>query len=389
MANGYTRVRPGDLITSTGFNDLLTALEDLEARVAAIENGTVSGGDLAITGLHPAVGPYRVGDTLTIFGRNFEFSTGAGRVFLDGVRVLTFQSSTDTQLVFTIPPVPGVAEPGAPVTLRVTNSSEEATQQIVLRPAPVVLFGDVDVTWNGVSPATIVPDQPATFQFHITSRASAAADFLIDPLIGVATAQSVWQSRLQVLDGALNPLAGRVVHLAPNQQQTIHVRISTVPSGTSGVSFTLTVSASSGGVTGTSGTLPFQVGTAVTPPDPTIQLSPTALIGPGSLVGDTVTLSGGQTTRVRFLTTFEQPGTYDLTVTPAGSGWTVQRFATTPAQYVIVAGDIGTSGHAQRFPEISIQTNANPASAGTAQVRYQRQGNSNNRTFILNLSRGV
>ena len=58
-----------------------------------------------------------------------------------------------------------------------------------------------------------------------------------------------------------------MVHLAPSQEQIIHVRISSVPSGTTGTDFQLTVAASSGGVTGTSGALAFEVGATAEPPD--------------------------------------------------------------------------------------------------------------------------
>lgn len=390
MANPLVKVKPGDLIASADWNDMVDAWAELDARVAALEGGT-TGTALAITGLIPFLGPYRIGDTLTVLGRNFEFFSGGTRVFLNGVRVQTFgPGSTDTQLVFTIPPVPGVTEPGTPVTLRVSNSSgQEDTRDIVLRPAAVVLFGDVDVIWLAVNPTTIQADQPATFQFRIRSRASAEADFLIDPVIAVAANQSVWQSRLQVLDGALNPMSGRVIHLTPQQEAVFHARITSVPSGTTGVDFQLTVSASSGGVTGTSGALPFQVGQPAETPDVTITLSPTGLTGPGTLSGDTLTLAAGTSTRVRFLVTFQQTGTYVLTLTTpaAGSGWTAAPFAT-PNQYDIQAGDLGSSGVAQRFPQFQIQTAATPNASATTVVRYQRQGATSSRSFTLNLSLG-
>jgi hypothetical protein len=279
------------------------------------------------------------------------------------------------------------------VTLRVTNSSEEATRQIVLRPAPVVLFGDVDVDWLAVNPTTIQPDQPATFQFRIRSRASADASFLIDPFVTVASGQSVWQSRLQVLDSSLEMLSGRSIHLIPLEEKLFHVRLSSVPSSTDGVDFQLVVNATSGGVSGTSGALSFQVGQTTEPPDTTITLNPTALIGSGTLAGDTVTVAAGQSPRVRFRVTFAQPGTYNLTVTPPpqGSGWTVQKFAATPASYKIESGDIGASGFAQRFPEITVQPGVGAAASATCAVHYQRDGDSGSsgRSFPLNLSLGT
>ena len=110
------------------------------------------------------------------------------------------------------------------------------------------------------------------------------------------------------------------------------------------------------------------------------------MIGQGTLVGDTVTMAASRTVRARFIATFTQAGTYDLSITgPAGAGWTATRFATTPAQYIIGPGDI-TGGSATRFPELSIQTSATPAAATSVEVSYQRQGATGRWAFTLNLS---
>jgi hypothetical protein len=393
MANDLQPVRPGDLITAQTYNDLVLKIAELEQRLDDLQQGSGGGTGLAVTGRIPATGPYRIGDTLTLLGRNFQFSLGAARVFLDAVRVLNLAStSSDTQLVFVIPPVPGVAEPGTEVTLRVLNQSEEVTSPIILRPALAQLFGEVDLVWLGVTPTTVQPDQTATFQFRITSRASAAADFLLTPTIGVASGQSTWQNRLEVLDASLNPLGGRQIRLDPLQARLFNVRISQVPSGTGGTDFTLTVNATAGNVQGTSGALPFQVGQAVEPPDTTIDLNPTQSVPASALVGDTVTASVGQAAvRVRFTATFELAGTYDLTLTTtaATTSWTVNRFLTTPASYDIGANDIPSGGHAVRLPEITIQPSAGASATGRVEVRLQRRGATGSRAFPLNLKLGV
>jgi hypothetical protein len=391
MANGLQPVRPGDLITAQSYNDLLLKIEELEERIDQLQGGTTPGG-LAITGRIPNTGPYRIGDTLTLLGRNFQFSLGATRVFLNGVRVLTFEpGSGDSQLVFVIPVVPGVSEPGTEVTLRVLNQTEEVSATLVLRPALPQLFGEVDLEWLGVNPLTFNPGDAVTFNFSITSRASQAADFLIDALIGVATNQATWQSRVQVRDSSNTVLTDRRIHLDPLQERLFNVHITQVPAGTGGTPFTLTVNAIAGAVTGTAGSLPFEVGAASQDPDPTIHLSATQSTPAGALVGDTVTASVGQTVRVRFTAEFEVAGTYDLTLTtpPATTGWTVARFVTTPAQYVIQPGDIPPTGPAVRLPEITVLPASGASVTGRVDVRLQRQGNTNHRTVPLNLSLGA
>lgn len=393
MPNDLQLVRPGDLITAQTYNDLVLKIRDLEQRLEDLQQGDSGGPGLAITGRIPATGPYRIGDTLTVLGRNFQFSLGAARVFLDAVRVLNLaSSSSDSQLVFVIPPVPGVVDPGTEVTLRVLNQTEEVTTPIVLRPPLPQVFGEADVVWLTVTPTTFQPGDTVTFQFRITSRASTAADFLIDPLIGVAANPSAWQRELQVLDSSLNPLTGRQIRLEPLQQRLFNVRISQVPSGTAGTAFTLTVNATAGNVQGTSGALPFTVGQEVEPPDTTIELNPTQSVPASALVGDTVTASVGQpAVRVRFTAEFELPGTYDLTLTtgPATTRWSVDRFLTTPAFYDIAAGDIPSGGRAVRLPEITIQPSAGASATGRVEVRLQRRGSAGSRAFPLNLSLGA
>jgi hypothetical protein len=391
MPHELQPVRPGDLITAQTWNDLLLKIEELEQRIEDLQ-GSAGGTGLAITGRIPATGPYRIGDTLVLLGRNFQASLGAARVFLNAVRVLDLTGSTDTRLVFVIPPVPGVAEPGTEVTLRVLNQTEEVSQPIVLRPALPVLFGEADVNWLGVNPATFQPNDAVTFQYRITSRASAPADFLIDPLIEVATGQSTWQSRLQVLDATSNPIPGRQIRLDPLEQRLFNVRLTQVPAGTAGTPFALTVNATAGAVQGTSGAQPFTVGQPVEPPDTTIELNPTQSFPNGNeLVGDTVTAGAGSTVRVRFTAEFEVPGTYDVTLTtaPGTNGWTVARFLTTPAFYDIAAGDIPAGQRAVRFPEITIQPTAGASPSGRVEVRLQRRSATGSRSFSLNLSLGA
>ncbi len=393
MAQTFTRVDAGDLITETTFNQILEALEKLDVRVEALEASAPDPGSLAITDLIPATGPYRVGDVLTVRGRNFEYSIGNARVFLNAVRVqnLDDTASGDTQLVFTIPPVPGVTDPNTSVavTLRVNNQSQQVSRQILLRAAQPTLFGDVDVEWLSVEPTTIEAGQPATFQFRLKSRASMAATFAIAPQITVAVNQALWQSRLQVLDAALGPLSPAQIQLAQGASALFHVRITEVPTGTGGTSFELSVGATAGNVTGGSGALTFEVGEAVEPPDNTIALNPTTSVPLSALVGDTVTASVGQLVRVRFAAEFQVPGTYSVTLDTPGatSGWTVARFLTTPASYTIDPEDIdSTSGVATRIPEITIQPSAGASSTGQAELRLQRQGASSSKARVLNLS---
>ncbi len=385
MPHEFQPVRPGDLITAQAWSDLLLKIEEIEQRLEALGNGG-GGTHLAITGRIPANGPYRIGDTMGLLGGNFQFSLGAAQVFLNAVRALDLTGSTDTQLVFVIPPVPGVVEPGTEVTLRVLNQTAEVTQQIALRPA-LQATGEVDVTWMNVIPVIFEEGAQVTFAYRILSRASATADFAIAPFINVATGQSTWQSRVQVLDNSQNPIPGPVIRLAPLSQRLFNVRITQIPTGTLGTPFTLTLNAIAGAIHGTAGAQPFTVGEQAENPDLTIALNPRHVPGGAALEGDTVFFSpqGGGGPRLRFAAEFEVAGIYDLTVT-ATAGWTVVRAPATPAFYEILPQDV-SAGRAVRVLEIDIT----PAGSleGRTTVRLQRRGAANGRSFTLNLVNDV
>ncbi|MEM7051207.1 MAG: IPT/TIG domain-containing protein [Acidobacteriota bacterium] len=395
----FNRVQPGDLITAEQWNQVLDLLENLDLRVQDIEDSGSQA--LAITGLLPPQGPYRIGDPLTVLGRNFEHSLGAARVFLDGVRVtLDGLASDDRRLVFQIPPVPGVSEPGTAVTLRVNNQSEQVSEDIILRPAAPVLFGDFDVEFLGVTPQTLVPDQPANFRFRLRNRASSTAEILIDPRIVNVPNADVWQQRLRVLDGNQTPLPERRITLSPLDpnnpnpnppaETEFFVRLVAVPTVPVGTDFQLVVDASAGAVQGSSGAQPFTVGEATIPQDETITLTLNGSTPPNALSGSTVTAATGSTVRVRFNATFAEAGFYDFSLQPVAptTGWQIQRFFTTPATYEITDNDVA-GGPAARPPEITLQPLGGASPSGRVEVILQRQGRSSRRLFPLDLVLGT
>src|SRR5258705_12776173 len=119
MAKKFDRVRAGDLITDVFVNGLLDYLEALDVRVSGLEQGS---GSVAITSL--PFGDIRVGQEVHIRGRNFGFSTGQQKVFIDDVPVNAFRfGSDDTELIFTIPAVPNIPSTGKIVVLTIQNAS--------------------------------------------------------------------------------------------------------------------------------------------------------------------------------------------------------------------------------------------------------------------------
>lgn len=370
-----------------GVNRILGVLEEHHARLNALEPS-----ELVITGFVPQKGPYRIGDVLEVQGRNFQFSIGATRVFLNAVRVFNLSGSPgDDRLVFEIPPVPGVSEPGTEVALRAENQREQVTVPIVLLPREQELFGDVGLEHVDVDPATIEAGAPATFRYRITSAASAAADFLLAPTIGGDVASDLWESLLEVLDDDLESLPERTIHLEQGEEKVFFVRLTEVPAVAEGTVFELTVGATAGAVSGSSGAATFTVGEEVVPPDPNITLVPDGGENGAVLAGNTVTLRTGFPGQVRFDARFRAPGRYVLTLNPSTTalGWQITRFFLTPAFYDVEESDLEPTGEVVQAPRINLTAlpGANPQTS--VEVVYQEENATALRAYTLELRVGA
>src|SRR5215470_14959943 len=126
------RVMPGDLITASLMNRLMDQLETLETRITALERAGGSQDIVVITDLQPSHS-MRIGEILTVVGRNFLTPPENNEVTIAGVRVGAnlFKFSSDvTHLVFDIPPVPNIETIPQPVTVQVRNRYGVATASL-------------------------------------------------------------------------------------------------------------------------------------------------------------------------------------------------------------------------------------------------------------------
>lgn len=123
MANGLVQARPGDLITSQGFNDLLAKIDSLEQRILTLEAGSLGSG-IIITSFDP-VNQQSVGQELRLFGSGFLFPPQLNIVRVDGVVVPEFRAgSTSSQLRFLVPPLTGtIPALGRVIVIRVENAN--------------------------------------------------------------------------------------------------------------------------------------------------------------------------------------------------------------------------------------------------------------------------
>src|SRR5574341_676074 len=363
MTQKLNHVQPGDLITADLMNSVLDALENLDARISSQAS---TGNAVVITNLIPPP-PLQAGQDLQIQGANFGFSTGSTVLKFDDMQVNAFKmGSSNTALFVNVPYLTNLGT-GRDVILSISNGTTTAVRAVRVVPMQQPQQGNVDILWNDAvtpnpNPNPIVNGETATIAYVIKSRALLPATFTI----GTQCSDATIQSSLQVLDGSQNPLPTRQIDLAPGQQKGFFISIPTVLVA-SGSSFTLTVSASAIGAAG-SDTRSFTVGSAITPPDSTINLAFNALstVDPStgnpdpassySASDNTIHLKAGIRGRLNLVAQFTQIGTYNLSVVPLPptSNWTVV-LADTPSQYVIGTSDFSGGVSASRNPEIGIQ----------------------------------
>jgi hypothetical protein len=269
-------VNPGDLITALDWNDLINLVNAMDVRIAELESST--GGNLPrIIQVLPS-GPITAGDTIRIFGSNFDFSEGAHSVFFGVTRAISFlDGSSDTLLLVRVPdPVEGATEAGAPMTLIVGNLVGTTTQAITVRSRPVVTSGGLNFTFIGTRPTeTPTANSQFFYDFQLTSTASEDLTVTIAPTIAVipplpdGVPDPGLPARLAVIDSGTVRENGQVF-LAEGTTRTVSLRLS-LPAGTNGVRYSLSATASAPGVATRTEILPEQqVGVAGETPDPTI-----------------------------------------------------------------------------------------------------------------------
>lgn len=392
MAQLFPNVLPGDLITADQMNRVFQELISLGVRVTALEGSTISGSAVVITDLNPPSGTVQVGTELRVIGRNFGFSLGATRVYIDDTRVLNFKlGSNDQQLIFDVPSSINVPQAGRNALLTVNNQNSTAQRTLSLLPSQI-LAGAADVIFTGMTPAIPAPNNPLVFNFRLRSRANLGASFAIQPVIAVAANQADWQSRVQVLDQSQGVIASNQISVPAGQEVLFSVRISQVPQVPNGTQFSLSVMASAGGVAGSSGLLTNTVGQAGETPDNSITLnfsSSEVLLGSATITSSQIQMAQGARANVALAATFTIVGQYSITtsLSQGAANWQVTLNDPPLINNLlpIVSGDL-QGGIASRILTFFVVPQAG-ATSGVITFRIQRQaqGVTSSRSFPMNL----
>jgi hypothetical protein len=218
------------------------------------------------------------GDTIRIFGSNFDFTQGGHSVFFGNTRALTFLSgSSDTLLIVQIPNVvEGATEAGTPMTLTVGNLVDTTSQAITVKAKPAVVTGGIQFTFKGTRP-TPTPTAGVQFfyDFELKSQASENLTVTITPTIAVVpplppgVSDPGLPALLTLMEGTTERANGQI-SLPEGATKTVSLRLN-LPAGTNNLRYSLSATASAPGVLNKVESLPQQqVGLATEQPDPTI-----------------------------------------------------------------------------------------------------------------------
>jgi hypothetical protein len=377
MATTFPRVSPGDVITAAEWNQVLSALEDLYSQIGAVSTTAV-----AITGFMPP-GTVKVGDQITVLGRNFQYSIGAQSLFFGGVQVNSFLvGSSDTQLVVNVPQLTNLPDQGESITVTAYNRTTSATAPLTVAPAPTSLSGGVPVSavpFTGTANA----GQTSDFAYVVTSNLGVTRSVNISATI----VPSTLQGSIQLLNGPGGQPLGQL-SLTPNVSVPVTVALA-LPAGTTG-SFTLTVDAIdilTGSNLGSSAVSTYVVGQA-SQTDPNIQFGALRLtnFSPGqgnALSGSTITLPANSFATVQIVTSFKAAAEYSVTATLTNaSGWQVTMVTPPPGQVLNFTQGVPPS----TTVSFTVQTLASPAGGGQLQIQAQTQGQSKVASLGLNLA---
>lgn len=270
-------VDPGDLIRSADWNSMVAAINALEVRVAELEGGG-SGKLPQITEVLPS-GTVLTGSTLQIFGANFDFTEGGHSVFFGNTRAVTFfAGSSNTLLIVKIPDeVEGIGQLPGTTTLKVGNLVGVATRAITLQAKPETVSGSIALSFKATRPtATPTANTQFFYDFELKSAASKDLTVNITPTISIipplpaGVPDPQLGTRIVLLDSDGTVRENGQISLPEGATKTVSLRL-TLPTGTNGVRYNLSATATATGVADRVESLPpQQVGQASEQPDSTI-----------------------------------------------------------------------------------------------------------------------
>ncbi|MDQ1591844.1 MAG: hypothetical protein QOG71_2471 [Pyrinomonadaceae bacterium] len=277
MVQKLEKVKAGDLITAGFINSLISQLENLEARVAELEDASSQPGQVVkITGFEFTKIPLRVGHRLEVKGKNFSVPPELNEVFIGGKKVQNFAlDSGEDQLVFDVPDIPNLVESGSNVIVKVTNPLGTASDTVKVSPKLIIPQGNIQVTYliapvMPIGKPNIEQNSSYIFTFAVKAIASQQGDYTLTPsVIGVQN----WTAELLADNGdTVRPSNIITLPGVPGTGATKNIRVrvkvpNSQPNGTKGT-VRLAVSENTPDTGVTPGNQQFDITVGSPPPSP-------------------------------------------------------------------------------------------------------------------------
>jgi hypothetical protein len=188
MAQLLIHAQPGQVITAEDWNLVVDAVNELlqAGQTAAIQIA-------AMLPIGTIEQPINVGTMVQITGQGFGFSIGQSKITFvaplqGGTETVTvfrasmLEGSSDTRLLFLMPPIPNLPQIGALVTMHVSNGVAEDHRSVYVALVIITLTGDVFVNFRAdinpnPNPNPLVQNAPAVFNYKLESGTNMPAVF--------------------------------------------------------------------------------------------------------------------------------------------------------------------------------------------------------------------
>ena len=221
MAVKFQRVAPGDLITATLMNQMMDVIEVLQAGLPAgpsVKNAVIDG-------FSPA-GPVRPGDELRVLGRNFGLQPSLNVITVNGLFASVEPGSSDTLLIFDVPPIAGVPPEGTLATLLISTPNGYLTANIQVIPNEnLPLTGTIAIALSKNSTtAALTKNKTHDIVYAVLAQTSVAATYLLQ----VGVDEATWEAFAVDQNG--QTIQTLTIPKSPSPGTTVEVKVKlTIP----------------------------------------------------------------------------------------------------------------------------------------------------------------
>jgi len=301
MATLPTQVQAGDVISATLMNRILEEIASLQLQINALSGQTVTLGPVEIIRLNKD--SITMGEELQVYGRNLAVANLV-YVTIGGVPVTSFKEdrSNSSLLVFDVPAIIGITDPGALVTLEIRNNQGGPARApvFVMPAAPTQLNANFGFS---VTPPTaaIQPSGTGVYTFLISALTSAAETYTVNAIIDGGWSAQASPTELTI-PKSLTSATSRTVSVTVTAPATgsATLKLELVPKNFPGPSYF-------------SQNVPVAVGSTGQGSNPDFTLTSTSVVPGAAFASGKIKCTAGQTRTVKPNVALAKPGTYLIT----------------------------------------------------------------------------